>query len=97
MSPFEQALLEEEKWLARVIDQSPSTDPNAGRRVYIGPTKVDMSAAFPVPQKKAMPERPRIPPNEQANLKKWRAASLDYLHGHRGCPRVVPALPIRSF
>ena len=37
MTPFDQALREEEKWLCKVTERPMPSDSNTGRRVYIGP------------------------------------------------------------
>jgi len=37
MSPFENALLEEERWLCVIPEQPFPNDAQAGRRIYVGP------------------------------------------------------------
>lgn len=95
---FPQALIEEEKWLANIIGQPFPADDQAGRRVYLGPTAFDFTMLPEIRDPSSHSgTSARIPPNEQAMLKKWRAASNDYLHGHGCQPYFDPRHPNRSF
>jgi hypothetical protein len=71
--------------LVNVIDQPASSC--TGSHVFIGPTAVDYSM---------LPTPARVPANESAQLKAWRAKDRRALHGHR-MPYVNKLHPDRSF
>lgn len=67
LTPFDHALAEESKWLAKVIDQTMPDDFLTARRVYIGPT----GSRFMLRSNPAA-----IAERERALLRKWRATDL---------------------